>query len=59
MTIHQLYHRNDASTLEAIADAASGGVLTIPITRTFQLNEIGAARRVVAAGIQGKAVLKH
>jgi NADPH:quinone reductase-like Zn-dependent oxidoreductase len=59
VTIHELYHRTDANTLEAVADAASRGVLTIPIAKVFQLNEIGAAQSAVAAGIQGKVVLKH
>ena len=57
--IHELYHRADASTLEAVADAASRGVLIVPIAKTFPLSEIGAAHSAVAAGIQGKVVLKH
>ncbi|WP_407123255.1 NADP-dependent oxidoreductase [Bradyrhizobium sp. STM 3561] len=59
VTIHELYHRTDASTLEAVADAASRGLLMIPIAKTLPLTEIGAAQESVAAGIQGKVVLKH
>lgn len=57
--IDELYHRTDAATLRAVADVASRGVLTIPIAKTFRLDEIGAAQSAVAAGIQGKVVLKH
>ncbi|WP_375779380.1 NADP-dependent oxidoreductase [Bradyrhizobium sp. ma5] len=59
VTIHQLYHRTDPGTLAAVADVASRGVLTIPIAKIFSLSEIGAAQNAVAAGIQGKVVLKH
>jgi NADPH:quinone reductase-like Zn-dependent oxidoreductase len=58
-TTTSLYHRTDARTLEAVADAASRGLLTIPIAKTFPLDQIGAAQSAVAACIQGKVVLKH
>ncbi|AYG63256.1 NADP-dependent oxidoreductase [Rhizobium jaguaris] len=57
--IHELYHRTDAATLDAVLDAAVRGVLVIPISQTFALEEIGAAQNAVAAGAQGKVVLKH
>jgi NADPH:quinone reductase-like Zn-dependent oxidoreductase len=59
VTIHELYHRTDAGTLAAVADAASRGVLTIPVAKTFPLDQIGAAQNAVAAGADGKVVLKH
>ncbi|RUM22149.1 NADP-dependent oxidoreductase [Rhizobium vallis] len=59
VTIHELYHRADASTLAAVADAASRGILIVPVAKTFRLDEIGAAQEAVAAGIPGKVVLKH
>ena len=59
VTIHELYHRTDAGMLEAVADAASRGVLTIPVARIFSLDEIGAAQSAITAGVQGKIVLKH
>lgn len=59
VTIHELYHRTDAATLEAVLDVASHGLLVIPIARTFSLDQIGAAQTAVAAGIQGKVVLRH
>ncbi|MGY5811052.1 NADP-dependent oxidoreductase [Rhizobium sp. LEGMi198b] len=57
--IHELYHRTDAATLDAVLDAAARGALAIPISHSFQLEEIGAAQNAVAAGAQGKVVLKH
>jgi NADPH:quinone reductase-like Zn-dependent oxidoreductase len=57
--IDELYHRTDAGMLEAVADAASRGDLTVPVAKTFPLEEIGAAHKVVASGIQGKVVLTH
>lgn len=59
VTIHELYHRTDAATLDAVLDAAVRGLLVIPISQTFTLEEIGAAQNAVAAGAQGKVVLKH
>lgn len=59
ITIHELYHRTDAAMLAAVADVASRGMLTIPIAKIFPLSELGAAQNAVAAGIQGKVVLKH
>ncbi|MBB5575623.1 NADP-dependent oxidoreductase [Rhizobium paranaense] len=59
VTIHELYHRTDAATLDAVLDAAVRGLLVIPISQTFALEEIGAAQNAVAAGAQGKVVLKH
>ncbi|RAZ92371.1 NADP-dependent oxidoreductase [Mesorhizobium hawassense] len=57
--IRELYHRPDAGTLKAVADAASRGALVIPIAKIFSLDEIGAAHRAVGAGAQGKVVLRH
>lgn len=57
--IDELYHRTDAETLQAVAEVASRGELSIPIARTFRLDEIGAAQGAVASGVQGKVVLKH
>lgn len=57
--IDELYHRTDAETLQAVAEAASRGLLTIPIAKTFRLDDIAAAHNAVAAGIQGKVVIKH
>ena len=59
VTIHELYHRTDAATLDAVLDAAAHGRLVIPIARTFALEQIGEAQNAVAAGAQGKVVLKH
>ncbi|MBM2715152.1 NADP-dependent oxidoreductase [Mesorhizobium caraganae] len=59
VTIRELYHRADAATLAAVADAASRGVLTIPIAKSFPLDQIGAAQNAVAAGADGKVLLKH
>lgn len=59
VTIHELYHRTDAAMLDAVLDAAAHGLLVIPIARTFSLEQIGEAQDVVAAGAQGKVVLKH
>ncbi|MFF0952248.1 NADP-dependent oxidoreductase [Rhizobium leguminosarum] len=59
VTIHELFHRTDAATLDAVLDAAVRGLLVIPISHTFSLDEIGAAQNAVAAGAPGKVVLKH
>lgn len=57
--IHELYHRTDAATLDAVLDAAARGLLVIPIAEVFPLEQIGAAQSAVAAGAQGKVVLRH
>ena len=59
VTIHELYHRTDAATLDAVLDAAARGLLTVPIAETFTLDQIGAAQKAIAAGARGKVVLKH
>lgn len=59
LTIHELFHRTDTATLDAVLDAAVRGLLVIPISHTFTLEEIGAAQNAVAAGAPGKVVLKH
>jgi NADPH:quinone reductase-like Zn-dependent oxidoreductase len=59
LTIHELYHRTDAATLDAVLDAAVHGLLVIPVARTFSLEQIGEAQNTVANGAQGKVVLKH
>ncbi|MFW8645806.1 NADP-dependent oxidoreductase [Rhizobium beringeri] len=59
LTIHELFHRTDAATLDAVLDAAVRGLLVIPISDSFTLEEIGAAQTAVAAGAPGKVVLKH
>ncbi|WP_392710533.1 NADP-dependent oxidoreductase [Rhizobium ruizarguesonis] len=59
LTIHELFHRTDTATLDAVLDAAVRGLLVIPISHTFTLDEIGAAQNAVAAGAPGKVVLKH
>ncbi|MHC2572231.1 NADP-dependent oxidoreductase [Rhizobium leguminosarum] len=59
VTIHELFHRTDAATLDAVLDAAVRGLLVIPISHTFTLEEIGAAQNAVAAGAPGKVVLRH
>lgn len=59
VNIHELRHRTDQDTLDAVLRAASIGSLVIPIAKTFSLNDIGAAQSAVAGGIQGKVVLKH
>lgn len=59
VTIHELYHQTDATTLEAVLNAASHGLLVIPIAKTFPLDQIGAAQNAVATGAQGKVVLRH
>jgi len=58
-TIHELFHRTDAVTLDAVLDAALRGQLIIPISHIFPLEEIGLAQNTVAAGAPGKVVLKH
>ena len=59
VTIHELYHRTDEATLDAVLDAAARGLLFIPIARLFALEQIGEAQNAVAAGAQGKVVLRH
>ncbi|CAJ0720854.1 L-threonine 3-dehydrogenase [Ralstonia edaphis] len=59
VVIHELYHRTDAATLDAVLDAAARGVLIIPIAETLALEQIGAAQNAVASGVQGKVVLRH
>ena len=59
VTVHELYHRTDAATLDAVLDAAVRGLLVIPIARTFSLEQIGEAQNTVANGAQGKVVLRH
>ncbi|TAT82850.1 NADP-dependent oxidoreductase [Rhizobium ruizarguesonis] len=59
VTIHEVFHRTDTATLDAVLDAAVRGLLVIPISHTFTLEEIGAAQNAVAAGAPGKVVLKH
>nr|WP_246728096.1 hypothetical protein [Rhizobium leguminosarum] len=55
LTIHELFHRTDAATLDAVLDAAVRGLLVIPISHTFTLDEIGAAQNVVAAGAPARS----
>ncbi|MGQ5354698.1 NADP-dependent oxidoreductase [Xanthomonas arboricola pv. corylina] len=57
--IDELYRRTDAEMLQAVVEVASRGELIIPIGRTFPLDQVGAAQSAVAAGVQGKVVLKH
>jgi NADPH:quinone reductase-like Zn-dependent oxidoreductase len=59
VTIHELRHRTDVDTLNAVLKAASEGALIIPIAKVFPLSEVGAAQSAVAVGVQGKVVLKH
>lgn len=59
VTIHELYHRTDAATLDAVLDVAARGELVIPIARTLPLADIAVAHQAVAAGAPGKVVLKH
>ena len=59
VVIHQIVHRTDAATLEAVLQAAARGLLVIPIARVLPLEQLGAAQEAVAAGAQGKVVLKH
>lgn len=59
VNIHELYHQTDAATLDAVLDAAARGLLVIPIARTFTLEQIREAQNQVAAGAQGKVVLRH
>ncbi|WP_186163986.1 NADP-dependent oxidoreductase [Burkholderia gladioli] len=59
VTIRDLIHQTEAATMSAVLDAAIRGDLIIPITQTFELNQLGAAHTAVAAGSPGKVVLKH
>jgi NADPH:quinone reductase-like Zn-dependent oxidoreductase len=59
LTIHEIYHRTDAATLDTVLQAAAQGSLVIPIAQTFALDQIGAAQDAVAAGAGGKIVLRH
>ncbi|MEE3622939.1 NADP-dependent oxidoreductase [Nitrospirillum sp. BR 11752] len=59
VTIREIFHQTDATTLDAVLDAAARGTLIIPIAQTFLLDELGAAHTAVAAGAPGKVVLKH
>ena len=59
VVIHQIIHRTDAATLEAVLQAAARGLLVIPIARVLPLEQLGAAQEAVAAGAQGKVVLEH
>ena len=59
VVIHQIVHRTDAVMLEAVLQAAARGLLVIPIARVLPLEQLGAAQEAVAAGAQGKVVLKH
>lgn len=57
--LHVLYHRTEADTLAAVAQAAARGALVIPIAQVLPLAQVGAAQQAVAAGARGKVVLKH
>ncbi|PDS81220.1 NADP-dependent oxidoreductase [Rhizobium sp. L43] len=57
--IRELYHRTDATMLDAVLASAASGELVIPISHTFPLEQIGLAQSAVAAGAPGKVVLKH
>lgn len=59
ITIRELYHRTDSGMLEAVVDAASRGILVIPVAKTFPLDQVGAAHSAVAANARGKVVLNH
>ncbi len=59
VVIHQLVHRTDAVMLEAVVQAASRGLLVIPIAKVLPLGQLGAAQEAVAAGARGKVVLEH
>ena len=59
VTIQQIRHRTDAATLAAVLDTAARGDLVIPIAQAFPLAQIGAAHVAVAAGSQGKVILRH
>lgn len=59
VTIHELYHRTDAATLDAVLADAASGLLVIPIAHTFALERIADAQSAVAAGAPGKVVLRH
>ncbi|MGB8292573.1 MAG: NADP-dependent oxidoreductase, partial [Rhizobium ruizarguesonis] len=39
LTIHELFHRTDTATLDAVLDAAVRGLLVIPISHSFTLEE--------------------
>ena len=58
LTIHQLRHRTDATMLDAVLQAASRGLLVIPIAKVFPLDQLGAAQNA-SASARGKIVLKH
>lgn len=57
--VHQLYHRTDAATLDAVLKDAARGALVVPIVRVLPLDQIGEAHLAVAAGVPGKFVLRH
>ena len=58
VTIHQLRHRTDAAMLDAVLQAASRGLLVIPVAKVFPLDQLGAAQNA-SVSAQGKIVLKH
>jgi NADPH:quinone reductase-like Zn-dependent oxidoreductase len=58
VTLHQLRHRTDAPMLDAVLQAASRGLLVIPIERVYPLDQLGAAQNA-SIGARGKIVLKH
>ena len=59
VTIHELYHRTDAATLDAVLETAARGVLGIPVPQTLRFEQTGAAPHAVSAGAPGKVVLRH
>ncbi len=59
VSVQELYHRTDVAMLGAVLDAAVRGLLVVPIAKVLPLSQIGAAQEAVAAGVQGKVVLRH
>lgn len=53
-----MLHGDDAAMLQAIADAAGHGELSLPIAATFPLAELGAAYEQLANRPNGKIVIR-
>ncbi|MBT2118934.1 NADP-dependent oxidoreductase [Dyella sp. LX-66] len=59
VTIQMVAHHDDAVMLQAIVDTVAHGDLVIPVAKTFPLDQLGEAHLALAAGTEGKIVLRH
>ena len=58
VTIANILGHEDGPALQAVADAASSGLLSIPIAKTFRLDQVPEAYEALARGhVGGKIVI--